>query len=203
MLLPEKSDAQFFYRGRGVSVSVGGYTPFYGGYSPYYGGYSPYYQNSWGWYGPAYRYGGYYSTPVYGSYYTMPTYSTYYQPSAYTVAPMSRGDSVMTTSSGVTTTQSFYPPTSGGNQAAILNIHVPDVAEIWFEGEKTNQTGADRVFRSPPLAEGQNYSYDVKARWMEDGKPVEKTRTVRIKAGEQVRINFMEAAEEKLPLPRQ
>jgi len=204
MLAVEKSSAQFFGRfGRnaGVSVSVG-YPYGYGyGYSPYYGGYySGYAYSPWS--------SGYYS-PWYGSsYYTTPTYR--YTSPAYTYAyPMTYGGSYVTTTgtppayaTGTNTTQAFYPPNAQGNMPATLNVQVPADAQVWFDGESTSQGGMDRTFRSPPLEQGQNYSYEVKARWNENGKDIERTRKVRIHAGERVNVNFM-ANEEGLGAPKQ
>jgi uncharacterized protein (TIGR03000 family) len=73
---------------------------------------------------------------------------------------------------------------------AHIEATVPADAEVWIEGVKTRQTGGERSYTTPPLAEGQTYIYDVKAHWVEGGRPVERTREVRFKAGEHVRIDF-------------
>ena len=47
-----------------------------------------------------------------------------------------------------------------------------------------------RVFQSPELETGKTYYYVVKAEWLNDGKPVEKTETLEIRAGETAVANF-------------
>jgi uncharacterized protein (TIGR03000 family) len=74
--------------------------------------------------------------------------------------------------------------------AAIMDVRVPADAEIWFEGAKTGQSGPKRTFVSPPLEKGQAFTYEIRARWTEGGKPVEQTRQVNVRAGEQVQVDF-------------
>jgi uncharacterized protein (TIGR03000 family) len=88
-------------------------------------------------------------------------------------------------------TQSFYPPNAQGNMPALIDVQVPADAQITFDGESTSQTGTERLFRSPPLPPGQDFSYEVKARWTENGKDIERTRKVRVRAGERMSVNFM------------
>jgi uncharacterized protein (TIGR03000 family) len=213
---------------RGGYSNGWGYSPGYGygySYSPWINSYSSYYPYS----GYSYPYSSYtYSYPYsynspYSSYYSYSypyssynysspyTYSynpynygsTYYTPSAYYTAPTMSSNAYVsgTGSSGTpSTTQAFYPPNSQGNMPAIIDVQVPADAQLWFDGESTSQTGGERTFRSPPLEQGQNYSYEVKARWSDNGKDVERSRRVRIHAGERVLVNFM-ANEEGLGAP--
>lgn len=81
-------------------------------------------------------------------------------------------------------------PVAPAPEAAVIEVHVPDGAEIWFSGEKTRLTGTVRRFRSPPLEPGTRYAYDVKARWIEDGKEVERTLHVPVTAGARQQITF-------------
>jgi uncharacterized protein (TIGR03000 family) len=76
--------------------------------------------------------------------------------------------------------------------AATVIVHVPAGAEIWFEGAKTGQRGATRTFVSPPLAPGKGFTYDLRARWKEDGKEIDRNRAVRVHAGETVEVTFGE-----------
>lgn len=66
---------------------------------------------------------------------------------------------------------------------ASVRVHLPPDARLWFEGAETRQTGGHRAFKSPPLEPDRDYLYDLKARWTEGGKPVEKNRTVTVRAG--------------------
>jgi uncharacterized protein (TIGR03000 family) len=73
---------------------------------------------------------------------------------------------------------------------ALVLVTVPPDARLYFQGAEMRLGGANRVFRSPPLAQGKTYRYDVVARWTETGKPVEKTRSVMVQAGQRVNLDF-------------
>jgi len=81
-------------------------------------------------------------------------------------------------------------PTEPAAAPAQLIVAVPSGAEIWLEGAKTQKTGAVRTFESPPLTASLEYSYQVRARWIENGREVEQTRKVMVHAGEKVNVSF-------------
>ncbi len=87
-------------------------------------------------------------------------------------------------------------------RAAHLDVHVPADAEVWLEGLKTHQTGEERHFTSPALIADQDYVYEVRAKWTEDGRPVEQSRSVSVRAGQRVRIDFLSSEPEGLPVPK-
>jgi uncharacterized protein (TIGR03000 family) len=151
------------YYGRGYYG--GGFGLYLGGY-PYYGyGYgSPYY------YGAPY-YGGYY----YGAPYTYVEPSpAYVQPSLTTAAP----------------SYAQIEP-AGDPNSVMLEVRVPDNAEIWVNGDKTSQTGAVRHFASPPVATGQKFVYELRARWTDgNGKVVDKTKKLDVHAGARLGVDF-------------
>ena len=63
-------------------------------------------------------------------------------------------------------------------------------AEIAPRLVPTTQTGTERVFSTPPLAQGQKYYYDVKAELTVSGKPViEETRVI-LEAGASITHSF-------------
>jgi uncharacterized protein (TIGR03000 family) len=164
-----------------------------------------------------YPFSSYYNTP-YSTYYTDNYPYTYTSPYVYSYYPYSTGSvfysaaAFSPTRSGYTSvsgtdstgrsssTQAFYPPNAQSNTPAMIEVRVPADAQIWFDGKSTSLTGTERTFRSPPLQPGQYYSYEVKARWTENGKDIERTRKVRVHAGERVPINFM-ANEEEVGAP--
>jgi uncharacterized protein (TIGR03000 family) len=80
-------------------------------------------------------------------------------------------------------------PADGDNIARVMVI-VPADAEVSFDGTRTTLTGTERTFKTPPLEKGSNYYYSVRARWTQDGRPVEQTRKVMVKAGAKVRVDF-------------
>jgi uncharacterized protein (TIGR03000 family) len=72
-----------------------------------------------------------------------------------------------------------------------LDVRVPASAEVMIETAKTTQTGPRRSFVSPPITPGRNYVYEIKAKWLENGQEVVRTRNVDVRAGEQVMVDFM------------
>jgi uncharacterized protein (TIGR03000 family) len=85
----------------------------------------------------------------------------------------------------------YYPqdPPEDVN-AATIHMSVPGGAQVWFDGAATAQSGADRVFVSPPLTPGREYVYHVRVQWSENNKAVERNRDVTLRAGERVNLNI-------------
>jgi len=133
-------------------------------YSPYYGGY----RSSWyprGWLG----YGSSYYSDWYPGYTTYPQTSYYYAPS---------------------TTVYVEPPVAVANTAQIRVI-VPDPsAQVWFDGNLTRQTGTDRLFHTPALRAGVNFSYLIRASWLEGDNLVTRESTVGVTAGQESIVDF-------------
>jgi uncharacterized protein (TIGR03000 family) len=77
---------------------------------------------------------------------------------------------------------------------AHVTVRVPSDAKVWFENQATKQQGAVRNFVSPELTPGQNYTYDVRATWQENGRTVEQKRQVAVHAGSPVTIDFTKPA---------
>jgi uncharacterized protein (TIGR03000 family) len=92
-------------------------------------------------------------------------------------------------------------PPSGS--PALVAVRVPPDAELWFEGSKMAPTGAIRVFRSPPLAPGKLYGYEVRVRWLVGEQEETRTRTVLVTAGEAVGVDFTGPVWTAAPRPRE
>jgi uncharacterized protein (TIGR03000 family) len=75
-----------------------------------------------------------------------------------------------------------------------LKVIVPADADLWFNGIPTQQKGTERPFVSPPLTPGRDYTYDIQARWMSNGRPVEERRTVHVRANERSEIDLTRPA---------
>jgi uncharacterized protein (TIGR03000 family) len=184
LLVPATASAQ-------VSINIGRYGGGYYGTMPgyYYGtmpgyyGYSPY--STYG----AWQYPG----TIWGSYtrgaYTIPNY-------AYTVPNYAATDfyynAPAMSSSGAGSYYSYGAPAEAETRDSVrLNVRLPDPnAEVWVEGKLTNQRGTLREFVSPPLNPDKSYTYDVRARWTENGKDVERTRTVPVRANGNITVDF-------------
>jgi uncharacterized protein (TIGR03000 family) len=150
---------------------------YYGAY-PYYSGAYPYYSGgSYGAY-PDY-YAPDYSYPDIQPYVATPDYSGYSSPQSERPASPS-------------------VPSTTTDTTAHLDVMVPDSAQVWVEGAKTQQTGSLRHFVSPALTPGQDFTYDIRARWTdENGNVVDRTRHVPVHAGGQVMVNFMDSVASK------
>ena len=77
-----------------------------------------------------------------------------------------------------------------GAGIATITVIVPADAEVYFDGTLTSQTGTQRVYHTPQLEPNLEYHYTVRARWTQDGSPVERVQTVRFKVGSQPRVDF-------------
>jgi uncharacterized protein (TIGR03000 family) len=65
-------------------------------------------------------------------------------------------------------------PVREPDHRAQIRLRVPADAEVWFDGQKTTQTSEYRDYYSPPLTPGKGYTCQVRVRWVEVGKPVER-----------------------------
>jgi uncharacterized protein (TIGR03000 family) len=176
----------------GGSIGGGHFGGYHGGF--YHGGYHSGYYHSY----PHYGYHRYY--PSYGYYY--PSYGTYpyvwsspaYGSGSYgsyaDVTP-SYPDGYTSVTPPAASYQSFYPPaTDQPDTSAHISVNVPAGARLWFDGTATTATGPVRAFSSPPLTPGHWYTYEVRARWDEDGHEVTQTQQVELTAGAHVNVNF-------------
>ena len=79
---------------------------------------------------------------------------------------------------------------------ATINVAVPPNARVWFFDDETKQTGCERVFQSPPLSPGHDFTYEIKAQWCgQDGKEVIRTQCVKVRANGSVNVDFTQSAE--------
>jgi uncharacterized protein (TIGR03000 family) len=73
---------------------------------------------------------------------------------------------------------------------AAITVLVPADAALFFDGDPTAEKGAERRFVTPPLEVGKKYHYEIRVRWQEGGKTVERTRKVAVSGGARVRVDF-------------
>ena len=185
LALPGTSPAQHGGRQSGRDgYSHEGYQHGYGGEGAYgrsyYSGYGwGYYGPGFGWYsgvGPGYGYrypyyGGY-GSPYDGGYYSNTPSNSYIDPSYNYQAPYG------------------YAEDQDPN-AALLEVRVPENAQLWFAGARTAQTGPVRHFVSPSLSPGQTFTYEIRARWTDaSGRWVDRTKQVKVKAGARIGVDF-------------
>jgi uncharacterized protein (TIGR03000 family) len=88
--------------------------------------------------------------------------------------------------------------------AALFQVRVPPDAEVWFSGEKTVKQGGFRTYVTPVLPADRAVTYEVRARWSQDGKVVDRTQPVTFHSGDRVTVDFLSRAApaaEVTPLP--
>jgi uncharacterized protein (TIGR03000 family) len=82
-----------------------------------------------------------------------------------------------------------------GQQAArpvTLRVLVPAKdAKLTIEGKLTKQTGASRVFTSPPLEPGWDYSYTLSATWEPNNyTKITRTKVVKLRGGGEILVDL-------------
>jgi uncharacterized protein (TIGR03000 family) len=162
----------------------------WGGYwgGPYYGYYGGYYGAGWGW---GYPYAGYY--PYRSWVYSGSPYATYYPSYYYSSVPAYTYGAApaYTFGSPSSSAQSFYYAPSAVDTRAHMTVEVPSPsAQVWLEGQPMTQEGMVRTFVSPPLESGHDYTYTVRARWLQNGSTNDQTKTVRVRTGQDVAVRF-------------
>ncbi len=80
--------------------------------------------------------------------------------------------------------------TSFSRDSALLTVAVPSDARVLVNGIPTRSTGSQRRYVSRNLTPGFDYTYEVRAEVMVDGKPVVQTKTAQLRAGQDVKLNF-------------
>jgi uncharacterized protein (TIGR03000 family) len=63
-------------------------------------------------------------------------------------------------------------------------------AEVWFEGQQTQQTGTERDFDSPELMPGKPFIYEIRAHWKDGGRETDQTRKLTVYAGQWLLVDF-------------
>jgi len=77
-----------------------------------------------------------------------------------------------------------------GAARARLVLDVPEDARLFVDGQATKATSAVRSFRTPELAPGEEYYYNVRVEVDVDGKTAVQNRRVVVRAGEVIRQQF-------------
>ena len=76
---------------------------------------------------------------------------------------------------------------------ALLHVNLPAEAVLVIGSSGTEQTGADRLFVSPPLTPGKKYVYKLTATWKVKGEPVTVVKEIDVSAGVVTRVDFPES----------
>jgi uncharacterized protein (TIGR03000 family) len=82
------------------------------------------------------------------------------------------------------------PPPRRADDLGHVHVRVPADAVLWFDSNRTSQTGSERDFSTPALPAGSTASYEVRARWTQDGRPVERTYRVDVQPNRTTTVDF-------------
>ncbi len=74
--------------------------------------------------------------------------------------------------------------------AASILVRVPAEARVFINNYQMKSTSTERLFKSPELEPGRDYYYTIRVVVEKDGKPIEESRRVVIRAGETSRLAF-------------
>jgi uncharacterized protein (TIGR03000 family) len=69
-------------------------------------------------------------------------------------------------------------------------VSLPADAKLLANGQVTKTTSERRAFVTPELEAGKTYSYVLTMTVERDGKTVEDTRKVLVRAGQETKVNF-------------
>jgi len=72
----------------------------------------------------------------------------------------------------------------------LLAVNVPEDAKIYVNGQATTSTGSSRQYVSRDLQSGFNYTYEVRAEVVRDGRTVEQVKKIDLRAGETANLAF-------------
>lgn len=81
------------------------------------------------------------------------------------------------------------------NQPASIRVIVPTAdAVVWFGEHQTKSIGTDRLYQTRGMLEGTSGSYQLKVAYSQGGQQFSLERTVSVKAGQSVVVDFGPAA---------
>lgn len=85
-----------------------------------------------------------------------------------------------------------------GMANATLVLQFPTAAEVWLNGKRgEGEPQTEWTLTSPALPKGQDYTFDVKARWKLNGKTYEYEKTVAVAAGNRSRSLILSGTQVK------
>jgi uncharacterized protein (TIGR03000 family) len=73
---------------------------------------------------------------------------------------------------------------------ATVVVTLPAEAKLTVDGQPTTSTSTRRVFVSPALTPGNEYTYTLKAEFAQDGKPVQVTKEITVRAGLETKVTI-------------
>jgi uncharacterized protein (TIGR03000 family) len=73
---------------------------------------------------------------------------------------------------------------------ATIVVRLPADATLTVDDNPTRSTSGLRLFVTPPLPAGQDFSYTLKARAVRNGRAVEVEKQVKVRGGEEAEVEL-------------
>lgn len=73
---------------------------------------------------------------------------------------------------------------------ATIFVSLPAEAKLSIDGAVTTSQTATRVFVSPALENGKDFSYTLSAELVRDGRTITTTEQVKVRAGQETRVSL-------------
>lgn len=91
--------------------------------------------------------------------------------------------------------KSVIPPEISGKKVSLsrvgtIVVEVPETARVFIDGNIMSATGSVRSFRTPALRDDDDFFYTIRVVAEQDGRTVEESKKVYIRAGERSAVNF-------------
>jgi uncharacterized protein (TIGR03000 family) len=86
--------------------------------------------------------------------------------------------------------KSWTAPKPEKEEAALINVKLPDDARLYVDGVLCPLSSGERTFDTPALERGKTFHYTLKAEITRSGKTVSETQVVEVEAGKQVAVEF-------------
>ena len=73
---------------------------------------------------------------------------------------------------------------------AVILVSLPENAKLTIDGNATTSTSSQRTFISPPLPQGEQFQYTLRAEVVREGRTITETHLVNVRGGEETRVPF-------------
>jgi uncharacterized protein (TIGR03000 family) len=74
--------------------------------------------------------------------------------------------------------------------SATIAVSLPSDAKLTIDDAPTSSTSANRTFVTPPLPDGQSFSYTLKAQFVRNSEAVTMTKSITVRSGEVIDVSF-------------
>jgi uncharacterized protein (TIGR03000 family) len=115
-----------------------------------------------------------------------------YLPTAFT-APFAAAPGILPENTVAPLSYTGSTGTLAAPASTSITLRVPEDAEVWIQGKKMDQKGAERRFDLPALDSRTTYDYEVRVAWTQNGKKKSDTSRLSVRAGDQQSVTYIAA----------